>query len=70
MPKMLEFVEEPFDAITKFVGQGVMRDGDIAAPLPCVEQQGKREPGAGADRVRGLKLRDLGIGPRNGSRQI
>ena len=31
MPKMLEFVEEPFDAITKSVGQGVMRDGDLAS---------------------------------------
>src|SRR5712691_3099125 len=30
MPKMLELVEEPLDAITEPVGQGVMRDGDLA----------------------------------------
>jgi hypothetical protein len=30
MPKMLEFVEEPLDAITEPVDQGVMRDGDLA----------------------------------------
>ena len=36
----------------------------VAAPLCGVEQEAEREPGLAADRVRGLVLRDLVVGPR------